>query len=117
MKNRFIYLITSGHYKAGQQLPTVRSLAAEIEVNYNTVSKVYKSLESEGYIESKRRRGVFVCEASLRPGVSAELTAENITQDYFKQCIRLGMTLDDIGELFERMMKQAKEVSDETKEQ
>ena len=40
LKNRFIYLITSGYYKPGDQLPTVRGLAADVEVNYNTVSKV-----------------------------------------------------------------------------
>ncbi|MFR5090795.1 MAG: GntR family transcriptional regulator [Adlercreutzia equolifaciens] len=45
LKNRFIYLITSGFYLPGDQLPTVRGLAAEVEVNYNTVSKVYQSLE------------------------------------------------------------------------
>ena len=42
LKNRFIYLITSGFYLPGDQLPTVRGLAAEVEVNYNPVSKVYQ---------------------------------------------------------------------------
>lgn len=64
LKNRFIYLITSGYYKPDDKLPTVRGLAADIEVNYNTISKVYKSLEADGYIESKRRQGAFVCDVS-----------------------------------------------------
>ena len=76
LKNRFIYLITSGFYLPGDQLPTVRGLAAEVEVNYNTVSKVYQSLEEDGYIVSKRRLGAFVADVSDKPGVSAEVTAE-----------------------------------------
>jgi len=68
LKNRFIYLITSGFYLPGDQLPTVRGLAAEVEVNYNTVSKVYQSLEEDGYIVSKRRLGAFVADVSDKPG-------------------------------------------------
>ena len=60
LKNRFIYLITSGYYKPGDQLPTVRGLASEISINYNTVNKAYLSLVSDGYLESTRGRGVFV---------------------------------------------------------
>lgn len=100
MKNRFIHLITSGYYKAGDKLPTVRGLAAEIEVNYNTVSKVYQSLEADGYIESKRRQGAFVCDVSGRPGVSASLTAVNVTREYFQRCLELGMSLDDVEQVF-----------------
>ena len=75
LKNRFIYLIMSGFYLPGDQLPTVRGLAAQVEVNYNTVSKVYQSLEEDGYIVSKRRQGAFVADVSDKPGVSAAVTA------------------------------------------
>ena len=84
LKNRFIYLITSGFYLPGDQLPTVRGLAAEVEVNYNTVSKVYQSLEEDGYIVSKRRLGAFVADVSDKPGVSAEVTAEIVTAEYLQ---------------------------------
>ncbi|MEE1479388.1 MAG: GntR family transcriptional regulator [Slackia isoflavoniconvertens] len=96
LKNRFIYLITSGYYKPDDKLPTVRGLAADIEVNYNTISKVYKSLEADGYIESKRRQGAFVCDVSDKPGVSISATAEIVTTEYVRRCRELGMTLEDI---------------------
>lgn len=105
MKNRFIYLITSGYYKTGQQLPTVRGLAAEIKVNYNTVNKVYKSLEEDGYIESRRRQGSFVCDVSDKQGVSAALTAENVTRDYFTRCLELGMSLENIEDIFTKVLR------------
>ncbi len=100
LKNRFIYLITSGHYKPDDKLPTVRGLAADIEVNYNTISKVYKSLEADGYIESKRRQGAFVCDVSDKPGVSISATAEIVTTEYVRRCRELGMTLEDIETQF-----------------
>ena len=100
LKNRFIYLITSGYYKPDDKLPTVRGFAADIEVNYNTISKVYKSLEADGYIESKRRQGAFVCDVSDKPGVSISATAEIVTKEYLRRCRELGMTLEDIEAQF-----------------
>ena len=100
LKNSFIYLITAGYYKPDDKLPTVRGLAADIEVNYNTISKVYKSLEADGYIESKRRQGAFVCDVSDKPGVSISATAEIVTMEYVRRCRELGMTLEDIEAQF-----------------
>ncbi|MDR1014815.1 MAG: GntR family transcriptional regulator [Coriobacteriales bacterium] len=108
LKNRFIYLITSGHYLSGDQLPTVRGLAADIEVNYNTVSKVYVSLEQDGYIESKPRQGAFVGDVSDKPGVSIETTVEIVTKEYFKRCQELGMTLESVEAQFNKTLKALK---------
>ena len=106
LKNRFIYLITSGHYLPGDQLPTVRSMVADIEINYNTVSKVYKSLEEDGYIESHHRQGVFVCDVSDKPGVSLAVTAEMVTMEYIQRCQELGLSLAEISSIFnEAVMK------------
>lgn len=108
LKNRFIYLITSGFYTPGDQLPTVRGLAAEVEVNYNTVSKVYQSLEEDGYIVSKRRQGAFVSDVSDKPGVSANVMAEAVTAEYLQRCQELGMSLEDINAQFTAALVAAK---------
>lgn len=108
LKNRFIYLITSGYYMPGDQLPTVRGLAADVEVNYNTVSKVYMSLEQDGYIQSKRRQGAFVCDVSDKPGVSISSTAEIVTVEYLKRCFELGMSIEDIEVQFTECLNNEK---------
>lgn len=95
LKNRFIYLITSGYYKTDDQLPTVRGLAAEVGVNYNTVSKVYGSLEEDGYIVSKRRQGAFVADVSKRSDMSFPAVSEGLAREYLKRCLEVGMSLDD----------------------
>ena len=50
IKNRIAYLIGSGEFSAGDRLPTVRGLAVDLDVSYNTVNRAYMDLEREGYI-------------------------------------------------------------------
>lgn len=95
LKNRLVYLITSEYYRPGDQLPTVRGLAADIGVNYNTVSKVYLSLEQDGFVESRRRQGTFVLDTSGKPGVTLAAMAKIAAQEYVDRCIELGLTPDD----------------------
>jgi len=60
--------ILDGRLAAGTRLPTTRELAQTLAVSRNTVVNVYERLMSEGYVESRRRRGCFV--GSLVPGRS-----------------------------------------------
>ena len=108
LRQRIIYLINSGFYRPGDKLPTVRGLASEISINYNTVSKVYMSLEQDGYIQSKRRQGAFVLDVSDKPGVSISSTAEIVTSEYLKRCFELGMSLEDIEQQFALSLNEAK---------
>lgn len=62
LRNRMAYLITSGFYKPGDKLPTVRKYAADLRIAYNTVSKAYMGLERDGYVATVRGSGVFVNE-------------------------------------------------------
>ena len=48
LRQRIAYLINSGVLKPGEKLPTVRGLASEISINYNTVNKAYLSWVSDG---------------------------------------------------------------------
>src|SRR5438093_12408958 len=52
--------IATGRLRPGDQLPTVRQLAVDLEVNANTVARVYGELERAGVIETKRGVGSFV---------------------------------------------------------
>lgn len=106
MKNRLIFLITSGYYKTGQQLPTVRGLSADAGVNYNTVNKVYKSLEADGYIETRLRQGAFVADISGRPGLAVDTTVDSVTREYFKRCQELGLSLDDVERQFDIVLRE-----------
>lgn len=52
--------ILRGDFGPGDQLPSVRALAAEHGANPLTVAKAYQSFQDEGYIEVRRGVGMFV---------------------------------------------------------
>lgn len=52
--------ILGGEYRAGDQLPSVRALAAKYQANPLTVAKAYQSFQDEGYVEVRRGVGMFV---------------------------------------------------------
>ncbi len=52
--------IRSGEMPPHSQLPTVRELAAQLKVNYNTVRSVYLRLQQEGLVDSRQGRGTIV---------------------------------------------------------
>jgi GntR family transcriptional regulator len=60
--NQVKFLVASGRLNAGDQLPPVRKLAAQILVNPNTVARAYRELESDGVVSSRRGAGVFVAD-------------------------------------------------------
>ncbi len=47
----------------GDSMPTVRSLAVELEINANTVARVYRDLQREGLLRLERGVGTFVAES------------------------------------------------------
>ncbi len=52
--------ILRGDFQAGDQLPSVRALAAEHGANPLTVAKAYQSFQDDGYVEVRRGVGMFV---------------------------------------------------------
>jgi GntR family transcriptional regulator len=58
--------IATSRLRAGDQLPTVRQLAVDLQVNANTVARVYAELERSGVIETKRGVGSFISATPAR---------------------------------------------------
>lgn len=53
-------LVAAGQLRPGEQLPTIRELAADLRVNYNTIARAYLELDHDGIISTQRGRGTFV---------------------------------------------------------
>lgn len=87
--------IASGVFKANDQLPSVRSMAKELNVNPNTVQRAYNNLEGKGILYTLVGKGVFVNangEGLNKMIAMAKLKLESAVTDAKKA----GMSLEDV---------------------
>ncbi|QWU17124.1 GntR family transcriptional regulator [Paenibacillus sophorae] len=88
-----------------EQLPSVRTLSAQLTVNPNTIQKAYRELEREGYIYSRAGKGSFVSPA--QQGTNAVKRAE-VREELLRlmvEAVYLGFTGTEIGELFKQALE------------
>ena len=55
--------LSRGNLKSGDQLPTVRQMASELRVNFNTVARAYRMLDEAGLISTQQGRGTYMLES------------------------------------------------------
>ena len=104
LRNYILHLILSGTYLEGSQLPSVRELSAELEINYNTVRKVYNDLMKDGFIATERGRGTFVCnEKKAREAAGADVV-DVMADDFIDKCYEMGFSSREIMDVFERKL-------------
>lgn len=105
LRNRMVYLITTGYFKPGEKLPTVRGLAADISINFNTVNKAYISLVDEGYIDSKPGRGAIVREIEEEKSEKFE-SVDTLIEDCVDACLAMGLSFDDVNKRIKKKMRE-----------
>jgi GntR family transcriptional regulator len=99
--------IASGVLKPGDQLPTVRALAEELRVNFNTVARAYRILDEARIISTQQGRGTYITEVPP-PKVTERLRKEALkalTQRYIAEAIRLEFTANEISEAVKVQLK------------
>ena len=70
--------MSNGGLKPGDQLPTVRALASDLRINFNTVSRAYRLLDEAGVISTQQGRGTYILEMPP-PEVAERLRSESLT--------------------------------------
>lgn len=101
IRDQIVVGIADGKLAPGQQLPTIRALAAETGVNMMTVSKVYQLLKQEGYIQADRRSGTVVS-GRRPPGRPEEATLRALRVSLSE--LRLaGLSQEDVVRLVEQL--------------
>lgn len=101
LRDRFVYLIASGYYAPGDQLPGVRRVAADARISYNTVSKAYMSLEREGRIVTRHGSGAYVAD-TLGEEVSE---TDSLAEDFVRSCLAKGVSAAEIPQLVARTLR------------
>lgn len=101
--------VLSGELKPGDQLPTVRQLAAELRVNFNTVARAYRLLDELGLISTQQGRGTYIWEA-LPEADAAERrrsALEQIAAHFLNDAAAMGFTGEEIHAAIEYQLKKA----------
>jgi len=81
----------------GVFLPSVRQLAADLEINPNTVARAYSLLEKDGIIETARRRGTRISPAALvRANQSLADRIGAAADRVIRETAHLGIAPDDL---------------------
>jgi GntR family transcriptional regulator len=88
-------LITGGGLAAGERLPPVRQLAADLGLANGTVARAYQELEAAGLVETRRGGGTLVAaDAALTPAGRHRLLTEH-AERYAAMARRLGVAGDE----------------------
>jgi GntR family transcriptional regulator len=102
VKRAFKLAILSNRLKEGEKLMSLRELAMKLQINPNTIIKIYSQLEVEGYIYSRPGAGYFVKVDKEKLKKERYGLFEKETQDYISKVISLGYSFDDILDILKR---------------
>ncbi len=110
--------VASGMLKPDDQLPTVRALAEELRVNFNTVARAYRILDEARIISTQQGRGTYITEIPP-PKVTERLRRESLealTQRYIGEALRLDFSKSEIRQTVSDQLKEWNEAKKESDE-
>ena len=91
--------VAIGKLIVGDRLPTVRELAVQLKINANTVARVYRELEHDGLLETRRGVGTFIARTEKQPAKrERERRMEEVTADILARIQSEGISLADMLE-------------------
>ena len=100
-------LAADGTLKPGDQLPTVRQLAADLRVNFNTVARAYRMLDNAGLISTQHGRGTYLVESpteEARGRLRTEVL-ENLVHRFLKEMERLDFEHEEVLEEIDKQFR------------
>jgi len=91
--------VASGALTSGDQLPTVRQLAVDLEINPNTVVRAYRELELGGMLETQQGTGTFISAQKVkRADAQRERQLSQIVGDCVSRAGAAGFTVEELIE-------------------
>lgn len=92
------HLVATGVLKPGDQLPTVRQLATDLRVNFNTVARAYRLLDEAGVISTQQGRGTYVLEglSTVQAEELRQAALEGVVRSFLDGAARMGFGPDDV---------------------
>jgi GntR family transcriptional regulator len=99
--------VVTGKIADDEALPSVRSLAEQLVINPNTVSRAYGELVREGILESRAGRGMFVSERrQIYTKSERRRRIQQAVASLVAEAFMLGFTPEDIVDEVERQTRE-----------
>tara|TARA_Y100001968_G_scaffold212345_1_gene195458 strand:+ start:25336 stop:26352 length:1017 start_codon:yes stop_codon:yes gene_type:complete len=106
--NQICFAIAARHYPPGHRLPSTRQLAMQTGLHRNTISKVYRQLETDGVVEAIAGSGIYVRDQQKQRDLRASTNLKNNVINDIDQAVRQsvdsllnsGCTLQQTRDLF-----------------
>jgi len=103
--------IIRGDLSPGEQLPTVRELAGELKVNFNTVARVYRLLDKAGLISTQHGRGTYILPA-IDPSYKERIEKlDGEIRVFLEKARKIGATETEVLAVFHRNLGQWDRIS------
>jgi GntR family transcriptional regulator len=99
-------MVENGELKRGDQLPTVRQLATDLRVNWNTVARAYRLLDEAGLISTQRGRGTYIWETPSEEIIHRlrKQGLEGLTHHFLAEAARQSFSPDEVASIFEQQL-------------
>jgi len=105
--------IASGNLASGDQLPTVRQVAVDLEINPNTVLRAYRELEIRGILDTQQGTGTFISDRKVpQDDAEHERQLDQLVSDFVARAGAGGFTVKD---LIDRLRERIPEPEKRTK--
>ena len=100
--------IAAGQLTPGDQLPTIRRLATDLRINFNTVVRAYLELEREGLISTQRGRGTFIADSPEEEALAKmrDQKMELIIAHAVEELSNLGYSRQEVERVFHRKIEE-----------
>ena len=106
------FAVARGDLVAGDRLPSIRGLAAELSINMQTVNKAYDTLVHAGLAIRQHGRGVFVtAPQGVLPAVRRRKVLQDLVQRLMSEAKRLGADSDEVLAIVEQTVKEMEPTS------
>jgi len=99
--------ILKGELQSGDALPSIRSLAQQLQISVITTKRAYDELERDGFIETVSGKGSFVAEQNPELLREKRMSLiESRLAEIVKESALLGLGLEELQQMLELLYKE-----------
>ena len=108
--------VARGIVKRGDELPSVRQLAGDLGIHWNTVARAYRRLRDEGLLSVGRGRAVRVSNTTVRESHEPErnVKVDDVLDGAFTRAKLLGLSFSEFRDAVNKRLENWQDAWEET---